>query len=351
MGNYRPQTRLKIKGKPRIHVLADLRPAPFGGGAQFLSALSNEFLKQGMLEEKLRLADVVLFNSHHLPFEVLWARCSNLSAVFAHRVDGPMLKYTDTQDIRDLIVFEVNRTAADCTVFQSHWSRKENLALGATKSRKSTVILNGADSGIFRQINVDRRLSKDREKVRLVAASWSANPKKGFKAYEFIDQHLDFSKYSMTFVGNCPIDFENIKQIPPVGSAELATIFGEHDIFLTASEGDPCSNVLIEAQLCGLPALVLNDGGHPEIIGSGGVTFNSYHELIEKLDYLADNLERYSKKIKERKVSDVAKRYIEFFDEVEPRRRGRYTYKQVLGSVARIFCMRVRNRLEKTPGR
>jgi hypothetical protein len=51
-----------------------------------------------------------------------------------------------------------------------------------------------------------------------VATSWSTNPKKGVEVYSHLDAHLDLSRFYMTFIGNTPTSFRNIRHVPPVGS-------------------------------------------------------------------------------------------------------------------------------------
>ena len=43
--------------------------------------------------------------------------------------------------------------------------------------------------------------------MRLMALSWSTNPLKGGHVYTWLDQHLDFSRFEMTFIGKCDLTF------------------------------------------------------------------------------------------------------------------------------------------------
>src|SRR3546814_13553832 len=109
---------------------------------------------------------------------------------------------------------------------------------------------------------------------------------KGFADYRWLDDNLDFSRFEMRFIGQSPIAFRNISHIPPLTTAELTAQYRESDIFITASRNDPCSNALIEALHCGLPAIAKRDGGHPEIIGKGGALFADvlqFPTLLEEL--------------------------------------------------------------------
>ena len=47
-----------------------------------------------------------------------------------------------------------------------------------------------------------------------------------------------------------------------------------NDVYLAPSRNDPCSNALLEALACGLPAVFRASGGHPELVGEAGVPFD-----------------------------------------------------------------------------
>jgi hypothetical protein len=57
---------------------------------------------------------------------------------------------------------------------------------------------------------------------------------KGFKTFKWLDENLDFERYSMTFMGNIPDDitFVNIQHQPPVTSEKLAPVLKHHDVYL-----------------------------------------------------------------------------------------------------------------------
>ena len=75
---------------------------------------------------------------------------------------------------------------------------------------------------------------------------------------------------------------------PRRSSAEL--LRGQ-DAYVAASLDDPCSNALLEALACGLPALYRRSGGHPELVGEAGVGFDGAEDAPAALDRLAADLE------------------------------------------------------------
>ena len=83
------------------------------------------------------------------------------------------------------------------------------------------------------------------------------------------------TRFELTFAGRTRRDASN-------GSASSArcrrtsspSLLRAHDVYLAASRDDPCSNALLEALACGLPAAFLRSGGHPELVGEGGIGFD-----------------------------------------------------------------------------
>jgi hypothetical protein len=296
--------------KPVFSFLHTLRRAPYGGGNQFLLALKGALTEMGQFSDVPDEADVILFNGHHDLEWVSKVRAELADKPFLHRVDGPMCLYNDPSDKRDSRVIVANRLFADGTVFQSNWSLNENERLGWPRSPNQVVISNAPDPAIFYSDPTRCPLSGGR--VRLIATSWSSNLNKGFDVYDTLDATLDFDRYDMTFIGNASRSFKNIVHRPPMDSAELAGALRESDIFITASRNDPCSNSLIEALNCGLPAIAANDGGHPEILRSGGELFDSPEEIPELIERICESYQGYLEKLGTPTIRDIAEEYTAF---------------------------------------
>ncbi len=294
-----------------------LAEGPFGGGSQFLKALRNYFKYIGVYEENPNNADIIIFNSYPFNESFRFKQAFKLkkrNKILIHRIDGPIYKVRGKDLIIDKIIYNFNNLLADGTIFQSEWSKFANLEQKMKKSTFEAIIINAPDKNIFNK-KEKAEFNKNR-KIKLVASSWSSNWNKGFETYKFLDQSLDFDKYEMTFIGNSPIRFKHIKMIKPLKSNELAKELKKNDIFITASRNDPCSNSLIEALHCGLPAIVLNDGGHPEIIGNSGLAFDNHYEILEKIEQISNNYEFYQKSINLPDIEYVAKKYLEFLTEI-----------------------------------
>ncbi len=303
----------------KIHILHDIREGPYGGGNQFLKSLRDRLRGDGAYEEHARRADVILFNSHQNLAAALALKAGHPGKSFVHRVDGPVSEIRDSNRRIDETIYRVNEALADGTVFQSEWSRRRNRELGMPANRFETVVLNAPDPAIFHARG--KRPFDPGRKTRVVASSWSSHWNKGFDAYQWLDDHLDFSRYEMTFIGRSPVVFRNIRMIEPLPSPELADRLRDQDVFVTASRRDPCSNALLEALHCGLPAVALNDGGHPEIVGRGGALFDRPEEIPERLERIRPRYEAVCEGIRLPGMGAAAAAYRSFMARVHRARR------------------------------
>jgi glycosyltransferase involved in cell wall biosynthesis len=281
-----------------------------GGGNQFLKALKRCFTEQNIYENSPSKADVILFNSHHEFDEVFSIRKEFPDKLFIHRVDGPIHLARGRDRVLDNIILKFNDLVADGTIFQSHWSRECNRKSIGFSSRYETVIFNAPDNDIFNPAG--KTDFHTAEKIKLVSSSNSSNMRKGFEIYDFLDKNMDFSRYEMTFIGNSPIKFNNITWIKPVSSGRLAAILKESDIYIFASRSEACSNSLIEALSCGLPAVAINSSSNPELIGECGELFDGTKDVINKIDNVVKNYHSHNAKIPEFRIERVARQYYEF---------------------------------------
>lgn len=288
----------------------DFVPPPTGGGHQFLRALCAELQRRGLriaFNEMPLSVRVCLFNSFNCDFDAL-RRARRPGCRMVHRVDGPIGVYRGSDDGSDARIYAVNREVADTTIMQSQYSLRMHRELGC-EYRNPVVIMNAADPATF---HAKGRLAFDPHRpIRLIASSWSDNPNKGAAVYEWLDEHLDFERYTFTFVGRVRSSFRHIRVVPPSGSETVAALLREHDIFVTASRNDPCSNSLIEALTCGLPAVYLDSGGHPEIVRGGGLSFAAAEEIPGVLDRLVGEYALFQARVQMPTIAEVTGRYLE----------------------------------------
>jgi glycosyltransferase involved in cell wall biosynthesis len=202
----------------------------------------------------------------------------------------------------------INGQLADATVFQSRWSFEKHRELGLAL-REPVVIHNTVDPAIF--YPADRRDPVVGRVLRVVATSWSSNPRKGADILACLDRHYDSSRVEVTFVGNAGVELAEIRHVPAVPSRELAEILRGHDVYLATSRDDPCSNALLEALACGLPAAYLRSGGHPELVGDGGLPYDEAAELPDLFERLRTELDERRAAISVPSLADIADRYLE----------------------------------------
>ncbi len=300
----------------KVNIFLNFRSGAWGGGNQFLKALREELIKRNIYEHNPRKAKCILFNSHHNFKEILKFKYRNQDKIFIHRIDGPVYLIRGQDYNVDRKIFLLNKTIADGTIFQSNWSRTKNYSLGKKKNAFETVVMNASDKNIFFPPKNKSIEKNKREKWKLIAASWSNSFIKGFDLYQYLDKNLNFNQYSMKFVGNSPVSFKNIKHIKPVDSYNLAKLFRESDIYITGSKNDPCSNSLIEALTCGLPSIVMDDGGHPEILKNGGEIFRNFEECLEKIELVIENYNYYKNSIVAPEIESISDKYIHFMKKI-----------------------------------
>ena len=270
----------------KVAIISTIMEGPSGGGNQFLKALKAYFVSKNMYSESLREADLILVNSHHwlssFP-KIIFARCF-LRKKIVHRVDGPLSLTRGEKSLKlDRLISRFNEGFCSATVYQSEWSRRRCIECGFSEGGARATIINGVDDSIFFP---SKNVEQD-DKVKIIISSWSSNERKGFKLYKYLDRTLNFERFQVTFVGNSSVDFESVKQIGPLDSAELSTQLRSHHIFLTGSEDDPCSNALIEAMSSGLLPVARRSGGHPEIVGAQGFLFDTHEQAIESIEHAA----------------------------------------------------------------
>ena len=296
----------------KIHIIFDFKENPWGGGNQFLKALKNKFILQGIYTDSITEADVVLFNSHHCLNDVFLAKAKYPKKIFVHRLDG-IMKLTRNDIALDKKIYNFNRKIANATIFQSQWAKEQAKKAGYVAGGYEKIIINAPDPHIFNK----KECKNQHSPIRLIANSWSTNFNKGFLLLKWLDENLDFNKYQLTFVGNTPFTFKNIKCFPPQPSNKLSCILKEHDIYIFPSKNDACSNSLIEALHCGLPAVYLLSGGNSEIAQGMGEGFCGQSDIVDAIDKVSMSYQKYQEAIRLPSIDEVSAQYKDFFIEIK----------------------------------
>ena len=297
-------------GGADLSVFHEYVPPPSGGGHQFVRALSRELERRGLVLETNRISSgtrTCLFNSFNFDASRL-RRFAREDVRMVHRVDGPIGVYRGFDDGTDKHIVELNRRFADATVVQSRYSLEKHAELGL-ELRSPVLIPNAPDPEIFHPPAAWNALEGRR--LRVIATSWSDNPRKGADVLEWLDSHLDEDELEVTFAGRTETKFERIRVVGPLASQELAELLRAQDVYLAASRDDPSSNALLEGLACGLPAAFLRSGGHPELVGEGGLGFDDAEELPELFAQLRRERDVRRAAIRVPALADVTERYLE----------------------------------------
>jgi glycosyltransferase involved in cell wall biosynthesis len=297
-----------------IHIIFELKEGPWGGGNQFLKALRDYFISVGIYSERPENASVFIFNSHHHLKEVVELKRRFPGKAFLHRCDGPILVVRGSGWEIDRDIFRHNHRIADGTIFQSEWSHKQARLVGMPVNRFEAVIHNAPASRVFHP-PASRSPSPD-GRIRIIAMSWSTNPMKGFDVYQFLDEHLDLKRFALTYIGNAPKPFKNIRHIPAIDSKGVAEELHNHDLFVSASQIEACSNAIGEAMNCGLPAIVRDNSSQPELVKDRRLVFRGTDDVLNVLDRVSEQLDSFRSNLKPETMEEIGKRYATFASDV-----------------------------------
>lgn len=321
-----------------VCVLFDTIDSPTGGGNQFLKALIAELVRIGhrVSSRPTNDTEVVLLNGFNyasgrrlgvgqvaeirhrgrmsllgriLPrsyFGVL----SRRGPVLVHRVDGVPELTRGRRTVADAIQPAVNRLA-DYTVFQSEFCRETFVEHGGDPLKRSCVVNNGVDGSIFFPIP---NVPSTGRGLRLVAASWSPNRRKGFSTLAALSRvpHM-----KVVFAGNwCPdVHPANVELAGVLTSRELAQLMRTAHALVHLAWNEPCSNTIVEAMACGLPVVYRDSGGNAELVGDCGVALTD--DLEQTRASLTENYRALAERVRSERprflVDRAAREYVAAF--------------------------------------
>jgi len=259
---------------------------PSGGANQFLQKLKRHFEEKDMYTSDIEKSTVVILNSSPDNFRKLWLRSwwksQKYDIALINRIDGPvsLIRGKFSGRIYDKCFQLFSRYLANYTIFQSRWSASKMLEYGNVG--EYSIISNGSNRMMEGFVEI-----KPGAPLKVLISTWSDNKRKGFDYYRKLDDWLlKVQNIEVEFIGNTAHRFKVIKDLGVMDHDELLHKMSDYDIYITASENDPCSNSLIEAVACGLIPLTLDSGGHPEIIKDPSLTFNNFSGLTEILEHI-----------------------------------------------------------------
>jgi glycosyltransferase involved in cell wall biosynthesis len=297
--------------RPDVAIAHAFRKPPYGGSNQFLIALRGELQRRGLRVAAnlvTRRTRACVINSYVFDERAL-RRMLHPGCRVVHRLDGPLSVYRGFDNGTDEYLSRANLELADVTVFQSRYSLDACRALGL-EFREPRVIPNAVDPAIFHP-PAAARAPLDGRPVRLITTSWSDNPNKGAATLARLEELLDPARFELTFVGRSKVSFRRIRVMPPVGSEQVAELLREHDAFVMPSRHESCSNALLEALACGLPAAYVASGGNAELVGEAGIPFAGDEDAAAAVERLADELEERRARVSIPSLQEVTTHYLE----------------------------------------
>jgi len=294
----------------KIALNVENRDGPFGGGNRFVKDFKEYAQKNGhcvVFDLKEKDIDIIFvvdprfrhpnsrFTSPSILFYLLF---KNPNAIVVHRINECDERKGTNFMNKSLKRFNY---LADHTIFIASWLKDLDLWIDESY-KKSSVILNGADSRVFNRHNWSPWNKSG--KMKLVTHHWSPNYMKGFDVYNMIDKLLSEKKWSekleFSYIGNLPKNFKfnNVNHVNPQDGYELAATLKKSHAYITASINEPGGMHQHEAALCGLPILFRDSGAFPECCGKFGLSFNK-DDFVHKLEQFIDNYDYYAKRIAE----------------------------------------------------
>ncbi|MAH47344.1 hypothetical protein CMI37_16080 [Candidatus Pacearchaeota archaeon] len=281
---------------------------PGGGGAKFTSSFADYMSSQGHSVEYFFKAndppDCVFFLDHKLYSDERTDKWIGLEEARAIKLRFPNLPIvTRVNDIgapKDRAPDFVQRftelaNLSDHVIFISKWLRDDYYKNKINSA--STVIHNSVDKDVF-TIKPYREVSP--KKFKLFTHHWSPSRIKGWGIYEQIDKWIKDKDIDFTFVGNLPngVNLKNSTTLKPLAGLDLAEEIKKHDIYVTASEFEPCGMHHIEGIACGLPYLYTSKGGGTRECGQFGLEFGDFEDFKEKLKKIIEKLPSFYNKIR-----------------------------------------------------
>jgi hypothetical protein len=263
------------------------------GGHNFLKYLKGRLLGEYELVDDIRVADIVIVNSHHQLLNPVRQKFNSPSIKIIHRIDGPICCYRSDGFLIDLEVLLFSVMVADFLVFQSRYSLKYFGTYSSYFGKNTHILSNSADPLIF--FPKPRKDAVEIQKIlKIGVTSFSSNPLKGLEDLVFLDKNLDFDKFDIWVVGGLNYPFENIKFFEKRNAAQLGEFLRELDAYLFCSKYESCSNALVEAVQTGLPVIYLDSSSNSEFAPDPRLGYKTGPELLARFDLLLNNFDVFA---------------------------------------------------------
>jgi len=286
-----------------------LQTGPWGGGNNFAKSLVEYLNQKGdkvvfdLVDDDI---DLILLTDPRIQsnsncfttIEILnYIQKINHHTLLIHRVnecdERKGTKYVNQQ-------LAIANSFMDWTIYISSWLiplfKNQNLIF----TKNNSVILNGANSSIFKSIT--KKNIHTNHKIKIVTHHWGASYKKGWDIYLLLDNLLNQEQYKnieFHFIGNKlkSIQTKNIIYHSPLSGKMLSKQLNSNHIYLTASINEPAGMHHIEGALCGLPLLYRESGALTEYCKNYGVGFTDAASFQKSLKKIINNYHLYQNKM------------------------------------------------------
>lgn len=285
----------------------------FGGGAFFVTNMIDYLKKRNhkITFELEKGIDIIFItdprkdkkgkNKKYSVDDFIKYKKNNPNVKIIHRINECESKREKTIGIDNLIIKTMK--IADRIIFITNWLQEYYIEKYKISTTNCSVIINGCNQNFFfpEQHRNFKIINQD-TKVKLITHHWSSNYLKGFEIYNKIDEYLEkhSNEFALTFVGNYNQNYtpRNINLLPPSCDMELANILRNHDIYLTASQNEPCGMHQLEGMSCGMPILYREgSGGIKETCGNAGLEFSDFNDFLEKLQLIKNEYSLFKNNI------------------------------------------------------
>ncbi len=154
---------------------------------------------------------------------------------------------------------------------------------------------------VFPQDTINTNIKYPQEPIKLLTIARLNYPKRVDLLIESVEQLYD--NVTLTIVGDGPekekleeiVKKRNIENVFFKGEIQDFSDFKSFDIFILLSDSEGLPMSALEAMSAGLPLILSNVGGCPELIENNGVLVeNNPVEVIKSIQTVIDNIESYS---------------------------------------------------------
>ena len=283
----------------------------FGGGAFFVTNMIEYLKKRGYkitftLEKGIDLIFITDprkgkkgSSKNYSIDDIIQYKKRNPKVKILHRINECETKREKSIGIDKLLLKTMK--IADQIVFITQWLQDYFVKKYNISTKNCNVVVNGCNPNFFFPENQEKVI-EDSTKVKLITHHWSSNYLKGFEIYNKIDDYLGThpDKFEFTFVGNYNENYtpKNITVLPPECDMRLGNILRSHDIYLTASQNEPCGMHQLEGMSCGIPILYRQgSGGIKETCGNAGLEFSDFDDFLEKLQNIKKDYDIFKNNI------------------------------------------------------